>query len=137
MLTPKMVYIMIVLWLFFLGFNVRKEIRLNLFHTSTKALAPTYFCQARRVKKNINSLSVRRFMNVMKILQRSALPLLLILLANDIAINPGPETSQTQPPFHFNDPDPRDNFDSRGQYIIRCLSFNARSLLIKYWKSNH
>ena len=67
----------------------------------------------------------------MRILQRLALPLLLILLANDIEINPGPETSPTQPPFRFIDLDPRDNFDSRGQYIIRCLSFNARSLANK------
>ena len=114
MLAPKLVYIISVLWLFVRGFNVRKENRLNFFYTSTKALAPTYFCQARRVKKNINSLSVHQFKNVMKILQRSALPLLLIALASDIEINPGPETSQTQPPFYFNDPDPRDNFHFRG-----------------------
>ena len=65
----------------------------------------------------------------MKILQRSALPLLLILLANEI--NPGPETSQSQPPFGLNDPDARNKFDSRGNHIIRCLSFNARSLANK------
>ena len=131
MLARKLVYIIIVLWRFFRGFNVRKENRSNFFYKSTKALAPTYFCQARRAKKNVNSLCVRRFKNVMRILQRPALPLLLILLANDIEINPGPETSQTQPPFRFNDLDPRDNFDSRGQYIIRCPSLNARSLANK------
>ena len=96
-----------------------------------KALAPMCFYQACCVKKNINSLSVCRFKNGMKILQRSALPLLLILLANDIEINPGPETSQSQPSFRLNDPDARNKFDSRGNHIIRCLSFNARSLANK------
>ena len=112
MLAPKLVYIIIIIWLFFRGFNVSKENKMNLFYISTKALAPTCFCQARRVNKNINSLSVRRFKNVVKILQRSALPLLLILLANDIEINPGPETSQSQPLFHPNDPDPRNSLNA-------------------------
>ena len=92
MLAPKFIYIIIIIWLFIRGFNVCKENKMDMFYTSTKALAPMCFCQARRVKKNFNS-------------QRSAVPLLLILLANEIEINPGPETSQSQPLFRLNDPD--------------------------------
>ena len=54
----------------------------------------------------------------MKILQRSALPLLLSLLANDIEINPGPETSQPQPPFRLN----------RQTEALKTLYLNTRSL---------
>ena len=118
MLAPKLIYIIIMIWLFIRSFNVSKENKMDMFYTSTKALAPMCFCQARRVKKNINSLSVCRFKNGMKILQRSTLPLLLILLANDIEINPGPETWQPQPLFRLNDPDARNKFDSRGNHII-------------------
>ena len=55
MLAPKLIYIIIIIWLFIRGFNVSKENKMDMFYTSTKALAPMCFCQARRVKKNINS----------------------------------------------------------------------------------
>ena len=69
MLAPKLIYIIIIIWLLIRGFNVSKENKMNMFYTSTKALAPMCFCQARRVKKNINSLSVCRFKNGMKFLK--------------------------------------------------------------------
>jgi hypothetical protein len=71
------------------------------------------------VRKHINSLSVLRFSNGLKILQRSVLPLLLILLANDVEMNPGPEgTPECVPPQQLD-------------HNMRCLYFNARSLVNK------
>ncbi len=64
---------------------------MNLFYATTKVLGPPCFYQARRVKKHVTLLSVHRFVHGLILLQRSSLlPLMLILLANDVELNPGP-----------------------------------------------
>jgi hypothetical protein len=119
MIAAKLSYFLFFLWLILRGFQVTEESKINLFYASTKALSPPCFVQARRVRKHINSLSILRFSNGLKLLQRSVLPLLLILLANDVEMNPGPEGA----PEHV----PPQQLD----HNMRCLYFNARSLVNK------
>jgi hypothetical protein len=120
MIAAKLSYFLLFLWLILRGFQVTEDSKINLFYASTKALSPPYFVQARRVRKHINSLSVLRFSNGLKLLQRSALPHLLILLTNDVEMNPGPEgTPETVPPAQ------------QLNHNMRCLYFNARSLVNK------
>ena len=67
-----------------------KGSQLNLFYATTKALGPPCSYQACRVKKYVTLLSVNRIIHGLKLLQRSSLLFMLILLANDVEINPGP-----------------------------------------------
>jgi hypothetical protein len=58
-----------------------------------KRFGPPCSYRLRRVKRHVTLLSVHRFVHGLLLLQRSSLHLLLILLANDVELNPGPVIS--------------------------------------------
>ena len=70
--------------------QTNKENKLNLFYATTKALGPPCVYKTCHAKKCVTLLSVHRFVHGLILLQRSSLPLMLVLLANDVEINPGP-----------------------------------------------
>ena len=71
----------------------KERSQLKLFYATTKLLAPPCFYKACREKKYVTLLVIHRVVHGQKLLQRSSLPLMLILLANDVEINPGPVKS--------------------------------------------
>ena len=125
MIVPKLNYVLIFLWLVFRGIQLNKECKMNLFYATTKVLGPPCFYQARRVKKHVTLLSVHQFVHGLILLQRSSLPLMLILLANDVELNPGPinlnEQLEQSSSIIKNDR----NSVSKS---FRCLCWNTRSL---------
>ena len=90
MYLPKLIYAIICLWLVLRGVQISKENKMQLFYGTTKVLGPHLIFKSRRVKKHVNLLSVHWLLSGMTIIQRSSLPFILILLANDIETNPGP-----------------------------------------------
>ena len=125
MIVSKLNYVIIFLWLVFRGIQLNKECKMNLFYATTKVLGPPCFYQARRIKKHVTLLSVHRFVHGLILLQRSSLPLMLILLANDVELNPGPinlnEQLEQSSSIIKNDR----NSVSKS---FRCLCWNTRSL---------
>ena len=51
MLAPKLIYIIIIIWLFIRSFNVSKENKMDMFYTSTKVLAPLCFVKHVALRK--------------------------------------------------------------------------------------
>ena len=51
MLAPKLIYIIIIIWLLIRGFNVSKEIKMNMFYTSTKHLLQCVFVKHVALRK--------------------------------------------------------------------------------------
>ena len=90
MILPKLSYVIVFLWLILRGIQTNKENKLNLFYATTKVLGSPCVYKTCRAKKCVTLLSVRRFVHGLILLQRSSLPLMLVLLANDVEINPGP-----------------------------------------------
>jgi hypothetical protein len=90
MILPKLSHVIVFLWLVLRGIQTNKENKLNLFYATTKALGPPCVYKTCRAKKCVTLLSVHRFVHGLILLQRSSLPLMLVLLANDVEINPGP-----------------------------------------------
>ena len=88
MYLPKIIYAIICLWLVLRGVQISKENKMQLFYGTTKVLGPHLIFKSRR--KHVNLLSVHWLLNGMTIIQRSTLPFILILQANDIEINPAP-----------------------------------------------
>ncbi|XP_028413970.1 uncharacterized protein LOC114536830 [Dendronephthya gigantea] len=83
-------YVLVLFWLVLRGVKLKEGNQLKLFYASTKVLCPPCSYQSRRVMKHATLLSVNRIIHGFILLQRSSLPLMLILLANDVEINPGP-----------------------------------------------
>jgi hypothetical protein len=60
-------------------------------YATTNVVRAPYFSQARCMRKDSTSLSMQRTeRNASTLLQRSSLPLMLVLLAKDVHFNPGP-----------------------------------------------
>ena len=119
MIAPKLCYVVVFLWLVLRGVMIEGS-QLNLFYATTKALGPPCSYQACRVKKYVTLLSVNRIIHRLKLLQRSSLPLMLILLANDVEINPGPvKITKTD----YNN--------------LKVLYLNARSVIKSYVASDN
>ena len=96
MIAPKLCYVVVFLWLVLPGVKINEGSQLKLFYATTKVLGPPCSYQAYRVKKHVTLLSVHRIIHGLILLQRSSLPLMLILLANDVETNPGPvKTTRT------------------------------------------
>ena len=93
MIAPKICYTAVLLWLVLRGVMTKERSQLKLFYATTKLLAPPCFYKACREKKYVTLLVIHRVVHVLKLLQRSSLPLMLLLLANDVEINPGPVKS--------------------------------------------
>lgn len=108
---PKVCYTVVLVWLVLRGVIAKERSQLKLFYATTKLIGPPCFYKACRVKKHVTLLAIHRVIHGMIILQRSSLPLLLILLANDVEINPGPVKSTRT-----------DNND------LKVLYLNARSV---------
>ncbi|CAB4009432.1 Hypothetical predicted protein, partial [Paramuricea clavata] len=88
--------------------------RKTLLYATTNVSRAPNFSQARYMRKDSTSLSIQRTVrNASTLLQRSSLPLLLVLLGNDVHLNPGP--------FH-----PRTSEAS--PFGLKFLYLNARSL---------
>ena len=91
MIFLKTVYTVLFAWLIFCVVHLTNVDRKTLFHSSTNILTSPCFSQARRMRKDLTSLSILRTVrNASALLQRSSLPLMLVLLANDLQLNPGP-----------------------------------------------
>ena len=95
MIAPKICYTVVLLWLVLRGVMTKERSQLKLFYATTKLLGPPCFYKACREKKYVTLLVIHRVVHGLKLLQRSSLPLMLILLANDVEINPGPAKSTT------------------------------------------
>ena len=93
MIVPKLCYTVVFLWLVLRGVLTKERSQLKLFYATTKLLGPPCFYKESRVKKYVTLLAIHRVIHGLKLLQRSSLPLMLILLANDVEINPGPVKS--------------------------------------------
>ncbi|CAB3991882.1 Hypothetical predicted protein, partial [Paramuricea clavata] len=91
-------------------------------------LGTPYSYRLRRVKRHVTLLSVHRFVHGLLLLQRSSLPLLLILLANDVELNPGPVISSEHLEHCSSVVNNRSNTIATERKTFRCLSWNTRSL---------
>ena len=90
MIFLKTVYTVLFAWLIFRVVRFTNEDRKTLFYSSTNILTSPCFSQARRMRKDSTSLSILRTVrNASALLQRSSLPLMLVLLANDVQLNHG------------------------------------------------
>ena len=118
-------YGIVFLWLVLGGIQNTEESKLNLFYATTKVLGPPCFYRALRVKKHVTLLSVHRFVHGLVLLQRSTLPFILILLANDVELNPGPVYAPKQPTQSRHEETTRQH---RAPSSLNCLAINARSL---------
>ena len=110
MIAPKVCHIIVFLWMVLRGIKINEGTQLNLFYATTKVPGPHRFYHVCRVRKHRVAalVSVRSLVRGLTLLQRSSLPLMLILLANDVEINPGPVCSQHS--------------------SLNCIGMNARSL---------
>ena len=129
MFFPKLSYFIVFLWLILRGIQLNQGNKLNLFYATTKVTVPPRFYHARRFKKYITLESVHPLVHGLILLQRTSLPLMLILLANDVELNPGPTV-------HKYSPKELSNRDSRKPGIIRCMSWNTRSLFSIHRKTD-
>ncbi len=129
MFFPKLSYFIVFLWLILRGIQPNQGKKLNLFYATTKVTVPPRFYHARRFKKYITPESVHPLVHGLILLQRTSLPLMLILLANDVELNPGPTV-------HKYSPKELSNLDSRKPGIIRCMSWNTRSLFSIHRKTD-
>ena len=87
----RTIYFIIFAWLIFRAARLTNDDRKTLLYATTNVLRAPNFSQARRMRKDSTSLSIQRTVrNASTLLQRSSLPLLLVLLANDVHLNPGP-----------------------------------------------
>ena len=118
MIFLKTVYTVLFAWLIFRVVRLTNEDRKTLFYSSTNILTSPGFSQARHMRKDSTSLSILRTVrNASALLQRSSLPpLMLVLLANDVQLNPGPSHPIPAKPCKTN---PND---------LKVLYLNARSL---------
>ena len=131
----KWSYGIVFLWLVLRGIQNLEESRLNLFYATTKVSGPPCFFRARRVKKHVTLLSVHRFVRGFVLLQRSTLPFILILLANDVELNPGPVYTPERSPATEQPIQSRSETTAqqhRASSSLNCIAINARSL-----KSSH
>ena len=80
-------------WLVLRGTLTNERNQLKLFYATTKLLGPPCFYKESQVKKYVTLLAIHGVIHGLKLLQWSSLPLMLILLANDVEINPGPVKS--------------------------------------------
>ena len=90
MILPKSSYVIVFLWLVLRGIQINKESKLHLFYATTEFLGPPCVYKTRRLRECVTLLSVKRFVHGLTLLQRTSLPLVLVLLANDVEMNPGP-----------------------------------------------
>ena len=87
MISLKLCYVVVFLWLVLHGVKISERNQLELFYATTNCvLGPPCSYQSRRVKKHVTLLSVNQITHELILIQRSSLPLMLILLANDIGI---------------------------------------------------
>jgi len=93
MIAPRICYTAVLLWLVLRGVMTKERSQLKLFYATTKLLAPPCFYKACREKKCVTMLVIHRVVHGLKLLQPSSLPLMPILLANDVEINPHPAKS--------------------------------------------
>ena len=117
MIFLKTVHSVLFAWLIFRVVRLTNEDRKTLFYSSTNILTSSCYSQAHRMRKDSTSLSIiRAVRNASVLLQRSSLPLMLVLLANDVQLNPGPSNPITAKPCKTNPSD------------LKVLYLNARSL---------
>ena len=90
MILPKSSYVIVFLWLVLRGIQINKESKVHLFYATTEVLGPPCVYKTRRLRESVTLLSVKRFVHGLTLLQRTSLPLVLVLLANDVEMNPGP-----------------------------------------------
>ena len=111
MISPKVCHIIVFLWLVLRGIRINEGTQLNLFYATTKVPGLHRFYHVCRVRKRRAAalVSVHSLVRGLTLLQRSSLPLMLILLAyNVVEINPGSVCSQHS--------------------SLNCIGMNARSL---------
>jgi hypothetical protein len=114
MIFLKTVYTVLFAWLIFHVVRLTNEDRKALFYLSTNLLTSPCFSQARRMRKDSTSLSILRTVrNASGLLQISSLPLMLVLLANNVQLNPGPSYPIPAKPCKTN------------PNVLKVLYFNA------------
>ena len=125
MISPKLCYVVVFLWQVLHGVKISEQNQLKLFYATTNVVGPPCSYQSRRVKKHVTLLSVNQITHGLILIQRSSLPLMLILLANDVELNPGPMTSAEElehSSIGIN------NSRKLVRKSLRCLYWNTRSL---------
>ena len=87
--------------------------------------------QSRRVKKHVTLLAVNQITH--GLIQRSSLPLMLILLANDVDAHPGPMTSAEELEHSSS---AINNSRKLVRKSLRCLYWNTRILFSSHKETN-
>ena len=133
MISPELCYVVVFLRLVLLGVKISERNQLELFYATTNVLGPPCSYQSRRVKKHVTLLSVNQITHGLILIQRSSLPLMLILFANDVGLNSGPMTSAEELEHSSS---AMNNSRKLVRKSLRCLYWNTRSLFSSHEETN-
>lgn len=110
MVLSRTICVILFIWLIFRGFCTTEKDSSALLYTAKDLLRAPYFPQTSRRRKRTTSPSLHLVVrNSITLLQRSSLALMLVLLANDVEMYPGPDRTPVNIP-------------------IKCSTINPRSL---------
>lgn len=118
MALPRTICVILFLWLIIGDFQntVTEENPTALLYVAKDFLRPPDLPQARRLKRSTTSPSAHIVVqNALTLFQRSSLAIMLVLLANDVEVNPGSADSGVQ---HL----------ANNNSSLNCILLNARSL---------
>ena len=133
MISPKICYVVVFLWLVLHGVKISERNQLKLLYATTNVLRPPCSHQSRRVKKHVTLLSVNQITHGLMLIQRSSLPLMLTLLANDVELNSGPMTLAEELEHSSS---AINNSRKLVRKSLRCLYWKTRSLFSSHKGTN-